>query len=86
MHALGNKVFIDPKIEYVSKGGIIIPQQGFTSTAPERGLVVSVGPLCEELKAGDFVIFEKGKGLDIIDEKNNRNLLIMRETDVQAIL
>lgn len=86
MKAFGNKVLINPEIYDKSPGGIIIPQMGLTSMAPTKGTVVSVGPLCEELKEGDMVLFPRGTGLDIKDPETNAEYLIMREEDVHAVV
>lgn len=86
MKAFGIKILIKPEIDLVNPGGMIhIPQMGLTTMAPVRGTVVSVGSLCKDVSEGDFVLFERGKGLDIFDSETDTNLLIMRETDVLGI-
>jgi chaperonin GroES len=72
-------------------GGIIIPDTA--KEKPMQGVVVSVGPGARdeagklvplEVKAGDQVLFGKWSGTEV--KINGEDLLIMKESDILAIL
>lgn len=88
---LGDRVVIEAIAkEETTASGIVLPDTA--KEKPQEGKVVAVGsgalkdgvrvPL--ELKEGDRVIFSKYAGTEIKFE--GRELLIMRESDVLAIL
>jgi len=88
---LGDRVVIEPIAkEETTASGIVLPDTA--KEKPQEGKVVAVGsgtlhngqriPL--ELKEGDRVIFSKYAGTEVKYE--GRELLIMRESDVHAIL
>lgn len=88
---LGDRVVIEAIAkEETTASGIVLPDSA--KEKPQEGKVVAVGagavkdgeriPL--ELKEGDRVIFSKYAGTEIKFE--GRELLIMRESDVLAIL
>ncbi|EGL82994.1 10 kDa chaperonin [Caldalkalibacillus thermarum TA2.A1] len=88
---LGDRVVIEPiEKEETTASGIVLPDTA--KEKPQEGKVVAVGsgrlengeriPL--EVKEGDRVIFSKYAGTEVkIDDKE---LLIMRESDILAIL
>jgi len=74
----------------VSKGGIIIPEQG--QDVPLEGTVVAVGEgltletgvtVPMDVKEGDHVLFEKYKGTNIAIE--GEDYLILRESDIIGV-
>lgn len=74
-----------------SKGGIIIPDT--VREKPQEGEVVAVGPGARDesgaripldVKVGDLVLFGKWSGAEVTIDR--RDLLIMRESDVIAVL
>lgn len=84
---LHDRVIIEP-IESESKtaGGIIIPDNA--KEKPQKGTIIAVGngrkdePLT--VKKGDVVLYGKFAGTDI--EIDGKKFLMMRETDVLAII
>lgn len=84
---LADRVVVKPAdAEQKSQGGIIIPDTA--KEKPLRGTVVAVGKGTEdnpmELKEGDVVLYGKYAGTEI--ELEGEKLIIMRESDVLAIL
>jgi chaperonin GroES len=84
---LHDRVIIEPtEVEKVSKGGIIIPDNA--KEKPVKGKVFSCGagkkdePLT--VKKGDIVLYGKYAGSEI--EIDNKKYLIMRESDILAII
>lgn len=88
---LGDRVVIEAVArEEKTASGIVLPDTA--KEKPQEGKVVAVGsgaihegnriPL--EVKVGDRVLFSKYAGTEVKHE--NRELLIMRESDVLAIL
>lgn len=84
---LGDKVLIEP-IEAESKiaSGIIIPDT--VKEKPQKGKIVAVGNVNKEeairVKVGDVVIYNRNIGTDI--KINDTNYLIMRQSDILAII
>lgn len=88
---LGDRVVIEPiEKEETTASGIVLPDTA--KEKPQEGKVIAVGsgriengeriPL--EVKEGDKVIFSKYAGTEVkIDDKE---LLIMRESDILAII
>lgn len=84
---LADRVLIKPEAaETKTVGGIIIPDSA--KEKPLRGTVLAVGNGTKDeemiLKAGDIVLFGKYAGTEI--ELDSDKLLIMRQSDVLAIL
>ncbi|ROL60115.1 co-chaperone GroES [Bacteroidetes/Chlorobi group bacterium MS-B_bin-24] len=89
---LHDRVIIKPsQPEEVTKGGIIIPDTA--KEKPMQGEVVAVGPgkLTEDgkvipltVKVGDKVLYGKYSGTEV--EINGEQFLIMRESDIFAII
>ena len=78
--------------ESKTSGGIIIPDSA--QEKPIQGIVVAVGPgvICEkthechpmQIKVGQKIIFTKWSGTEI--KMNGEELLIMKESDIVAII
>ena len=88
---LGDRVIVEAMTQETSKSGIIIPDTA--KEKPQQGKVVAVGPgrlsesgdrLAPEVKEGDVVLFGKYSGTEI--EVGSDELLILRETDILAVL
>ncbi|MBL7112674.1 MAG: co-chaperone GroES [Bacteroidales bacterium] len=84
---LADRVLIQPmEAEEKTTSGIIIPDTA--KEKPQKGTVIAVGPGIEdekmELKAGDKVLYGKYSGTEI--EIDNNDYLIMRQSDVLAII
>lgn len=88
---LGDRVVIEAIAkEETTSSGIVLPDTA--KEKPQEGKVVAVGsgtlhdgkriPL--ELKEGDHVIFSKYAGTEV--KIDGRELLIMRESDVLAVI
>lgn len=88
---LGDRVVIEAVAkEETTASGIVLPESA--KEKPQEGVIVAVGagalqdgkrvPL--EVKEGDRVLFSKYAGTEVKYE--GRELLIMRENDVLAIL
>ena len=90
---LGDRIVVQPlEAEEVTKGGIILPDTA--KEKPHEGKIVSVGrgKVLEngqiqalELKVGDRILYGKYSGNEI-KTKDGKELLIMREEDVLAIV
>lgn len=84
---LGDRVLVAPDVaEEKTSGGIFVPDTA--KEKPQRGHIVAVGPGKKDepmsVKPGDAVLYGKYGGTEItIDDKN---YLIMRESDIYAIL
>ena len=84
---LADRVLIKPdKAEEKSAGGIIIPDSA--KEKPLKGKVIAVGKGTKdeamELKEGNEVLYGKYAGTEI--EIEGENLIIMRQSDVLAVL
>ena len=84
---LSDRVLIQPTAaEEVTVAGIIIPDSA--KEKPLRGTVLAVGPGTKDeemqLKAGDTVLYGKYAGIEV--EIDKEKVLIMRQSDVLAII
>ena len=84
---LADRVVIEPAAaEEKTASGIIIPDTA--KEKPQKGTVVAVGPGKKDdpttLKEGDTVLYGKYAGTEI--SVDGKDLLIMRESDVLAIV
>jgi len=88
---LGDRVVVEPiEKEETTASGIVLPDTA--KEKPQEGKVIAVGsgriehgqriPL--EVKEGDRVIFSKYAGTEV--KVDNKELLIMRESDILAII
>lgn len=92
MRPLGNRLVIEPiEQEEITAGGIVLPETA--KEKPQKGTVLATGPgdrdeegkrIPLDVKVGDTVLFAKYSGTEIKYE--GKKLLILRETDVLAIL
>ncbi|MBN8586470.1 MAG: co-chaperone GroES [Ignavibacteria bacterium] len=89
---LGDRVIVKPKApEEVTKGGIILPDTA--QEKPMEGEVVAIGNgksddngkrIAMDLKVGDKVLYGKYSGTEV--KINDEEYLIMRESDVYAVI
>lgn len=84
---LHDRVIVKPApAEEKTAGGIIIPDTA--KEKPQRGVIVAAGPGKKEepmaVKNGDTVLYGKYAGTEI--QIDGESLLIMRESDILAIL
>lgn len=89
---LADRVLIKPlDSEEKTAGGIIIPDNA--KEKPQRGEIIAVGPgkasdsgqiVKPEVKKGDKVLYGKYSGTEVSIE--NQDYLIMRESDILAII
>ena len=89
---LGSRLVIEPiEQEEVTALGIVLPETA--KEKPQKGSVLAVGPgdrdedgkrIAMDVKVGDTVLFAKYSGTEI--KMDGKKLLILRETDVLAIL
>ena len=89
---LGDRVIVKPKApEEKTKGGIILPDTA--QEKPMEGEIVAVGngkiaddgkKIAMELKVGDKILYGKYSGTEV--KINDEEFLIMRESDVYAII
>ena len=90
---LADRIVVEPlAAETKTKGGIVLPDT--VKEKPQEGKVVAVGKgkLTEsgkvqalEVKVGDRVLYGKYSGTEI-NSRDGRELLIMKEEDVLAIV
>ena len=84
---LHDRVIVKPApAEEKTVGGIIIPDTA--KEKPQRGVVIAAGPGKKDepmsVKAGDTVLYGKYAGTEI--QIDNDDMLIMRESDILAIV
>jgi len=89
---LGNRLVVEPlEQEDITPGGIILPETA--KEKPQKGNVLSTGPgdrdeqgkrIPMDVKVGDVVLFAKYSGTEI--KLDNKKLLILRESDILAIV
>ena len=89
---LHDRVLVRPsKPEEVSSGGIIIPDTA--QEQPMQGEIIAAGPgkinddgkvSVLQVKVGDSVLYGKYSGTEV--SVNGEDLLIMRESDIFAVL
>ena len=90
LRPLDDRIVVEPtEAEEKTAGGILLPDTA--KQKPQQGKVVAVGPgkLSDKgvrsavgVKIGDIVLYGKYSGSDV--EVNNRELKILRESDVLA--
>ncbi len=88
---LQDRILVERVEEEVKKGNIIIPDTA--KEKPQQGKVIAVGPgridesgkrVPMDVKKGDMILFGKYSGNEI--KLDDKELLIMREEDVLAII
>ena len=92
MKPLGSRVVIEPmEQEEMTAGGIVLPETA--KEKPQKGTVLATGPgdrdedgdrIKMDVQVGDLVLFAKYSGTEI--KYDDKKLLIMRESDILAIL
>jgi chaperonin GroES len=92
MRPLGSRLVIEPiEQEEITAGGIVLPETA--KEKPQKGTVLAIGPgerddngnrIPLDVQVGDLVLFAKYSGTEIKYE--GKKLLIMRESDVLAVL
>ena len=84
---LADRVLVEPSsAEEKTAGGLIIPDTA--KEKPQKGIIVAVGPGTQDLKmtvkVGDEVIYGKYSGTEL--EYEGRNFMIMKESDIYAVV
>jgi chaperonin GroES len=89
---LGDRLVVKPlEEEEVTPGGIVLPETA--KEKPQKGEVLAIGPgarddegnrIAMDVSVGDKVLYAKYGGTEI--KMNSDKLLILRESDVLAIL
>ncbi|RJP55423.1 MAG: co-chaperone GroES [Anaerolineaceae bacterium] len=89
---LGDRLVVEPiEQEEVTAGGIVLPETA--KEKPQQGKVLAVGPgarddegkrIAMDVKVGDKVLYAKYGGTEF--KLNSKKLLILRESDLLAIL
>ena len=84
---LADRVLVEPSAaETKTASGIIIPDSA--QEKPQKGKIIAVGPGTKDnpitLKVGDNILYGKYSGTELKHE--NINYLIMRESDILAII
>ena len=89
---LGNRVVVEPlEQEEITSGGIVLPETA--KEKPQKGTVLSVGPgdrddegkrIPMDVSVKDTVLFAKYSGTEV--KIDNKKLLILRESDILAIV
>jgi chaperonin GroES len=71
--------------EQLKAGSIIIPETAKDRNAPNRGLVVAVGPTCEgSVKPGDRVLFGQHAGATL--KVGGVETYVVAEADIIAVV
>ena len=89
---LGDRLVVEPiEQEEVTAGGIVLPETA--KEKPQQGKVLAAGPGARDddgkriemdVKVGDKVLYAKYSGTEF--KMNSKKLLILRESDLLAIL
>jgi len=84
---IADRVLVEPSpAEEKTAGGIIIPDTA--KEKPQRGTVVAVGQGKKDepmtVKAGQTILYGKYSGTEV--QLDGKDYLIMRESDIMAIL
>ncbi len=89
---LGDRLVVKPlEEEEMTPGGIVLPETA--KEKPQKGEVLTIGPgarddegnrIAMDVSVGDKVLYAKYGGTEI--KMNSDKLLILRESDVLAIL
>jgi chaperonin GroES len=91
---IGDRIVVQrQEAEEKTTGGIILPDSA--KNKPQRGKVLAVGPgkLTKkgerrplQLKVGDTILFTAWAGDEFKERAQNREILLMREEDVLAVI
>ena len=92
LRPLGDRVVVEPSEgEDVTAGGILLPETA--KEKPQQGTIVAVGAgrrddsgklVVMDVKVDDKVLYARYSGTEI--KVNNKKLLILKETDILAIV
>jgi len=92
LRPLGDRVVVEPSEgEEVTSGGILLPETA--KEKPQQGTIVAIGSgrrdengkLIEmDVKINDKVLYAKYAGTEI--KVNNKKVLILKETDILAVV
>ncbi len=92
LRPLGDRVVVEPSEgEDVTAGGILLPETA--KEKPQQGTIVAVGAgrrddkgklVTMDVKVDDKVLYAKYSGSEI--KINNKKLLILKETDILAVV
>ncbi len=92
LRPLSDRLIVEPKEkEEKTASGIILPETA--KEKPQEGSILAVGPgrtdddgkrITMDVKTGDVVLYAKYAGTEI--KINNRKLLILKESDILAIV
>ena len=94
LRPLGDRVVVKPLArEEVTKSGIVLPDTA--TEKPQQGEVLAVGPgrvldtgerVTPDVKQGERVLFAKYSGTEVKLDQDQDALLILRESDILAIV
>ena len=94
LRPLGDRVVVKPLArEEVTKSGIVLPDTA--REKPQQGEVLAVGPgrvldtgerVTPDVKQGERVLFAKYSGTEVKLDQDQDALLILRESDILAIV
>jgi chaperonin GroES len=89
---LNNRLVIEPIEEgQMTSSGLVLPETA--KEKPQQGKVLAVGPGCRDkdgrrivmdVSVNDVVLFAKYSGTEF--KRNSRKLLILKESDILAII
>ena len=92
LQPLGGRVIVEPiEQEEMTAGGIILPETA--KEKPQEGKILAAGPgdrddegkrIAMEVKVGDKVLYAKYSGTEV--KVDGKKLLILRESDIQAVV
>ena len=92
LRPLGNRIVVEPIDDQdITAGGIMLPETA--KEKPQKGTVLFAGPgerndkgerVAMDVKVGDTVMFAKYAGTET--KIDGKKMLIMRETDLLAII
>jgi chaperonin GroES len=84
MRLLRNLILVEPEDTTKVNYGLLIADLGTTTIAPTIGTIVKKADKARDVKVGDRVVFPRGSGLKY--DIDGREVLMMRETDIMAII
>jgi chaperonin GroES len=89
---LNNRLVIEPiEVGQMTSSGLVLPETA--KEKPQQGKVLAVGPGCRDkdgrrivmdVSVNDVVLFAKYSGTEF--KRNSRKLLILKESDILAII
>lgn len=83
MQAVSDRIILVPEKPKDNIGGVILPDNLIGK--PEKGIVISVGIDCREVKAGDEILFLRGHGFAFTEQNTREEMLVITEKDVLGI-